>query len=397
MIDSLKKISNNLSDKADDLLAINVETYNLLHDFNVNGTGFLAADGSVFGATLDTVRIIDTSYLTSPATTYIGGNSAVTARVTAMRPKFYDSSNIICGYGNIGGGFSMSYWNTATHYKLFNLSSLTLDSEKTTVSDGIICPLKTAANCVDVYTTASEAAMQLKIKDTSMASLSTVNISGLTRAETLFYSTNKPNKYLGHWAGTDDGDAIVTIAFLTRAAEDEAIMLRQYVTDLSGTEVADTSTKIPFTVWGSSGRYSETIFDFGQEQKQSLNQYLQIFGMYDGYLLCIKSQFGKRFLCVYEVSSGDLIYIDSDMFFLYGALFARYAGYGVSFSQDWAQIGGDLDGQVLGQISPGTPFSQSNVSSIIADFMVTPGYVHFIVRNYGGIYYYLRFHWEVGT
>jgi hypothetical protein len=396
MIDSLKKLSNDISDKADDLLAINVETYNLLHDFNVNGTGFLVADGQMFGATLDTARIIDTSYLTTPATTYVAG-SAVTQMTNAIRPKFYDSTNIICGYGRIGGGFSMSYWPYATHYKLFNLSSLTLDDEETAVSDGIICPLKTAANCVDVYTTSTETKMQLKIKDTAMANLTTVDIAGLTRAETLFYNTNKPNKYLGHWTGTDDGDVIVTIAFLTRAAEDEAIMLRQYVTDLAGTEVSDTSTKVPFTVWGSAERYSETRFNFGQEQTQTLNQYLQIVSMYGDYVLCIKNQFGKRFLCVYELSTGDQLYIDSDMFFLYGALFTRYAGYGASFMQDWAQIGGDLDGQILGQISPGTPFSQSTVSSIIADFMVTPGYVHFIVRNYGGIYYYLRFHWEVGT
>lgn len=388
MIDSLKKLSNDISDKADDLLAINVETYNLLHDFNVNGTGFLAADGQMFGATLDTVRIIDTSYLTIPATTYVAGPA-----VTHIYPKFYDSTNIICGYGKIGGGFSMSYWKTATHYKLFNLSSLTLDNEETDVADGIICPLKTAANCVDVYTTATETKMQLKIKDTAMANLSTVDIAGLTRAETLFYNTNKPNKYLGHWTGVDDGDVIITIAFLTRAAEDEAIMLRQYVTDLAGTEIGDTSTKVPFT----AERYKESLFTFGQEQKQTLNQSLSIVRMYGDYVLCIKNQFGKRFLCVYELSTGDQIYIDSDMFFLYGALFTRYAGYGAPFMQDWAQIGGDLDGQVLGQISTGTPFNQSTASGIIADFMVTPGYVHFIVRNYGGIYYYLRFHWEVGT
>jgi hypothetical protein len=396
MIDGLKKLSDNLSDRADDLLALNVETYNLLHDFNVNGTGFITEDATVFGGVLDIVRIIDTSYLTNPATT-VAFSSAVSSYTTAMRPKFYDSSNIICGYGNIGGGFSMSYWPGATHYKLFNLSSLTLDNEETDVADGIICPLKTAAKCVDLYTTSSETKMQLKIKDTAMANLSTVDIAGLTRAETLFYDTNKPNKYLGHWAGTDDGDVIVTLAFLTRAADDEAIMLRQYVTDLSGAEVADTSTKIPFTTWGSQSRYSETIVDFGQEQKQALNNYLQIIGMHGDYLLCIKNQFGKRFLCVYTISSGEIIYIDSDIFFLYGALFTRFSGYGTTFAQDWASVGEDLDGQVLGQIATGTPFSQSNASSIIADFMVTPGYIHFIVRNYGGIYYYLRFHWEIGT
>jgi hypothetical protein len=29
--------------------------------------------------------------------------------------------------------------------------------------------------------------------------------------------------------------------------------------------------------------------------------------------------------------------------------------------------------------------------------MVTTGYIHLIVRNYNGIYYYLKFRWDAGT
>ncbi len=386
MIDGLKTYAQNLSDKADDLLAINIDTYNRLHDFNVNGTGFIAEDTNIFGATLDVVRIIDTSFFDTPATSTAG-----------IRPRFYDTSNIICCYGAIGGGFSIAHWKNATSYKLFNLSSLELSSEAVSVSDGIICPLKTTSGHVDLYSTYSEAQVQLKKKDSSMANLTTTNITGLTRAELLYYDTNKPNKYLGHWAGLDEATDIVTIAFLTRTALDEPIMLRQYVTNLSGTEVSDTSTQIPFAVWSSEQRFTESLFDFGMLQKQTLNNYLQIIAMYGDYILCVRNAFGKRFLAVHQLSTGDMIYIDSDMLFLYGSIFTRYAGYGIMPTQTWTDVGDDLDGQVIDQVAPGTPYTQSLTSSIVADFMVTTGYIHLIVRNYNGIYYYLKFRWDAGT
>lgn len=354
MIDGLRKLTQNISDRTDDLLALNLETYNLLHDFNVNGTGMIAADVDIKGCALDAMAIIDPDRVDG----------------ITMVPRFYDSTHINCGYGgaNVYAGriISSIYVSNPTSYKSFDLNTLALSSSFTMTADNRVCARKFASGALDFYGDYSETYISLKKVDANYANLTSVN-TALTYSEFNYYSSKYKTRFLNSWVDTNP-----YIAWATRPDMYSPITVETRSYDLStGAQLTATSYQLPYPLYRTNdlnGNNTGTVLD----------TYSGIYSKHGVYLVMMIMMYGKRFFGIIDTSNGKIYYIDTDIFFLFCSVNVDTVKY------SWAQsVSPGYDGQYMPTID--------QASAQIVDFMYTSGYFHIIMKVTTGLYYYLRF------
>jgi hypothetical protein len=358
VIDGLKTLTQNLSDKTDDLLALNVETYNLLHDFNVNGTGMIAADADIYGCALDAMAMIDQDRIDG----------------ITMTPRFYDTSYINCGYGGVnvyaGRIIDSMYVSNPTSYKSFDLNTLQLSSSFTLTADNNLCGRKTSTGAMDFYADYSGTYVMMKTVDTAFTNLASVN-TAQTYAGFNYYSSKYPTRFLNTWVSTNP-----YLSWVTRPNIYSPITVETKSYNIStGAEISAASYQLPYFLYSSNvlaNKYGEFI-------NTNLNTYSSIYSKHGDYILMMMTLFGKRFLGVLHTTDGKIYYIDTDILFLFGSLMDDVTPY-----ISWTQPAGlDYDGQYI----PTT----DTMSAQIMDFMQTSGYFHLIIKLTTGFYYYLRF------
>ncbi len=358
MIDGLKKLAQNLSDKTDALLALNVDTYNLLHNFNTNGTGMIDADADIYGCNLDVVSIIDPDRTDG----------------IIMSPRFYDSSHINCGYGGqsiyANRIIDSMYVSNPTSYKSFDLSTLQLSSSFVLTADNRLCGRKTSTGAMDFYADYAGTYVQMKTVDTSFENLTSVD-TVLTYASYNYYATKYKTKFLNTWINTNP-----YISWVTRADLYSPITVETKSYNIStGAEISSASYQLPYFLYASNISSNQ----YGMFTDINLSQSSSIYSKYGDYILMMMTLFGKRFLGVLHTTDGKIYYIDTDMLFLFGSLTDDVAPY-----VSWRQPSGlDIDGQYM----PNTNI----LSAQIVDFMQTTGYFHMIIKVTTGFYYYMRF------
>lgn len=357
MIDGLKTLADNLSDRADKLLALNVETYDLLHSFNANGTGMIVEDSPIIGTNLSTVVMLDDT----------------TESNAKYAAKFYDTNTILCGYNYIAsyyGSVESSMYNSKpTSYKFFDINSLVLTAETKLDIDQRLCGRAYAGGALDFYSPYGGIYVMLKKVDSSFENETEV-ATPLIASELNLYDIKYKNRFLNTWVSTN-----AYISWATRSDIHSPITVETRSYDPStGAQILTSSYQLPWLLYGgNSSTYA------GEFLKTYLDAYSNIYFKYGDYLLMMLSLFGKRFLAIINTTDNTIYYIDADMFFLIGNI-----GHDTSIPERTdalMYIGTD------GLYMPPTVYNLQN----IADFMHTSGYFHFIVRATPNISYYMRF------